>query len=458
MWGVNCLELHDRYWASKGVQVIRPGRGDTVQKGPKVFLLIGRTAVADFQLKKVLSTLHWQHLSAIRIRVVEQNTGQYQETVRTDQDGRLLKFVRQYAGRLATTAQVWVTTNRGLAELWAKSEHRPHGTLVLQTAIPAHTRSAMRVDGRVFDFHENAHVLDWLGTIGSRWHRVSSVFEGIYEYQPGVWVHETATIAPDARLTGPLWIGAGTTVRPRTCVIGPVLLTDEPLAHATNLTHVVQPQIQWDIVFTPHWNRLPTLRGRSMYRVTKRLFDIAFALVMLVFTVPFYPLIMLAIYIEDGRPFFFEHTRQSRQGKPFQCLKFRTMYRNAEQMKADLEAQNICDGPQFYAENDPRILRVGKLMRKTQLDEVPQFVNILRGQMSVVGPRPSPEKENQFCPAWRDARLSVRPGLTGLWQVQRTREPETDFQEWIRYDLEYVQQQSWRLDIWIIIQTFRTIF
>jgi lipopolysaccharide/colanic/teichoic acid biosynthesis glycosyltransferase len=78
--------------------------------------------------------------------------------------------------------------------------------------------------------------------------------------------------------------------------------------------------------------------------------------------------------------------------------------------------------------------------------------------MSVVGPRPSPDKENQYCPTWREARLSIRPGVTGLWQVQRTRRPENDFQEWIRYDLEYVQNQNWKLDLWIIAQTIRKIF
>ncbi|MCA9278733.1 MAG: sugar transferase [Phycisphaeraceae bacterium] len=452
LWGVNCLDLHDRYWASRGIQVVRPGRGDTVQKGPKVFLLIGRTAVVDFKLQSVLSALHWQHLSAVRVRIVDDSTDLYHESVHTDDEGRVLKIARSYAGQLATTAQVWVTTHQPLAELWAQSEHRPHGTQVLGTVLKPNARGAIRVHGRVFDFHENIHVLEWLSTTGSKWHRVSSVFEGIYEYQPGVWVHESATIASDARLAGPLWIGANTEIKPVARVIGPLLLADETREPPT------QPPVQWDLVFTPHWNKLPTLRGRSAYRVSKRLFDIAFALIMLLFTIPIYPLIMLAIYIEDGRPFFFTHIRQSRQGKPFPCLKFRTMYNNAEEMKAQLQAQNICDGPQFYAENDPRILKTGRFLRKTQLDEVPQLFNILLGQMSVVGPRPSPDKENQFCPAWRDARLSVRPGLTGLWQVRRTREPETDFQEWIRYDLEYVQQQSWRLDIWIIVQTFKTIF
>ena len=126
-------------------------------------------------------------------------------------------------------------------------------------------------------------------------------------------------------------------------------------------------------------------------------------------------------------------------------------------MKAELAAKNQADGPQFFIENDPRLLRCGGFLRKFQLDELPQFWNVLVGHMSVVGPRPSPDKENQYCPTWREARLSVRPGVTGLWQVQRTRQPQTDFQEWIKYDLEYVQRASFRLDVWIILNTVKRL-
>ena len=129
------------------------------------------------------------------------------------------------------------------------------------------------------------------------------------------------------------------------------------------------------------------------------------------------------------------------------------MCKNAEQLKARIAGQNVCDGPQFHVEDDPRLLRVGRLLRRFHLDELPQFVNVLFGHMSVIGPRPSPDNENQFCPAWRDARLSVRPGVTGLWQVSRTRAPQADFQEWIRHDLDYVEHQSWRLDLVIIYKT-----
>jgi lipopolysaccharide/colanic/teichoic acid biosynthesis glycosyltransferase len=109
-------------------------------------------------------------------------------------------------------------------------------------------------------------------------------------------------------------------------------------------------------------------------------------------------------------------------------------------------------------ENDPRITRVGKLLRKLQLDEIPQFWNVLSGHMSVVGPRPSPNAENQYCPGWREARLSVRPGVTGLWQIRRTRADGADFQEWIRYDIEYVEKASFRLDLYIIWKTISLVF
>jgi lipopolysaccharide/colanic/teichoic acid biosynthesis glycosyltransferase len=161
----------------------------------------------------------------------------------------------------------------------------------------------------------------------------------------------------------------------------------------------------------------------------------------------------ISVMVNDGRPVFFGHVRQSRGGRNFKCWKFRTMLRNAESMVGDLSEKNIADGPQVFIKNDPRITKVGRLLRRFHIDEMPQFWNVLVGDMSLVGPRPSPEKENQFCPAWRDARLSVRPGITGLWQVERTRAPGMDFQEWIKYDIEYVNRASLLLDARICFKT-----
>lgn len=191
----------------------------------------------------------------------------------------------------------------------------------------------------------------------------------------------------------------------------------------------------------------------DLQALVKRLFDIAFSLMALALTAPLFPLAMLAIWLEDGRPIFFVHKRQSRGGREFGCIKFRVMHRDAEELKESLRHKNQSDGPQFYLPEDPRLLKVGRVLRRWNIDELPQFFNVLRGDMSIVGPRPSPDSENQYCPTWREARLSVRPGVTGLWQVCRTRQPQIDFQEWVRYDLEYIRRKSWWFDLWIIIRT-----
>ncbi|MEN8152339.1 MAG: sugar transferase, partial [Planctomycetota bacterium] len=219
------------------------------------------------------------------------------------------------------------------------------------------------------------------------------------------------------------------------------------------------PAVEWQELEPKRALDFPgrTMRPGVVRRTVKRTFDILFAVCALALTLPLYPFIMLAIFLEDGWPFFFAHWRETRGGREFPCIKFRSMRRDAEKMKADLVAANEADGPQFFMDEDPRLTRIGRFLRKTQLDEIPQFVNVLLGHMSVVGPRPSPCSENQFCPGWREARLSVRPGVTGLWQVKRTRQKGLDFQEWIRFDIEYVERANLWLDLWIIWHTILVV-
>jgi lipopolysaccharide/colanic/teichoic acid biosynthesis glycosyltransferase len=195
----------------------------------------------------------------------------------------------------------------------------------------------------------------------------------------------------------------------------------------------------------------------AAYCATKRAMDIVGAIILLAITLPFYPLIALAIKLNSPGPIFYGHLRQGRGGRPFRCWKFRTMVINADELKKKLVTQNEVDGPQFKIRRDPRIFWVGHWLRRLNIDELPQFVNVLLGQMSLVGPRPSPERENQMCPAWREARLSVRPGVTGLWQVSRRRDQDTDFQEWIYYDVQYVKKQSIWLDIRILFKTLQVV-
>ena len=134
-------------------------------------------------------------------------------------------------------------------------------------------------------------------------------------------------------------------------------------------------------------------------------------------------------------------------------IKFRTMVDGSAGLQDSLRVRNLEDGPQFKIRDDPRVTPVGQFARITNIDELPQLWHVLRGEMSIVRPRPSPERDNQFCPAWREARLSVRPGITGLWQVCRSEEDRRGFHEWIQYDIEYVASAGWRLDAWILWRT-----
>ena len=195
----------------------------------------------------------------------------------------------------------------------------------------------------------------------------------------------------------------------------------------------------------------------SYVRSIKRIADCIIALIVLILFAPLMPFIALAIKLSSPGPVFFKDNRQGLHGREFNCLKFRTMIVGAEKIQEKLKFVSHVDGPQFKMVNDPRLSTVGAFLRETYIDEIPQFFNVLLGQMSVVGPRPSPESENTLCPYWRDARLSVRPGITGLWQICRTRVPMKDFQEWILYDTEYVRNLSFKLDMWIYWKTAKKL-
>jgi lipopolysaccharide/colanic/teichoic acid biosynthesis glycosyltransferase len=203
----------------------------------------------------------------------------------------------------------------------------------------------------------------------------------------------------------------------------------------------------------------PPAKPRPVYHFFKRVFDIGFSLFALLATLPICVAVALIIKAYDRGPVFFAHKREGLHGKQFGCIKFRTMVRNAHALQAQMRDKNNVDGPQFKIAYDPRITPIGHFLRKTNIDELPQFVNVLLGQMSVVGPRPSPFNENQLCPPWREARLSVKPGITGLWQVSRSRQRgAADFQEWIMYDTQYVERRSMALDIKILLLTIKELF
>jgi lipopolysaccharide/colanic/teichoic acid biosynthesis glycosyltransferase len=193
-------------------------------------------------------------------------------------------------------------------------------------------------------------------------------------------------------------------------------------------------------------------RGRGwLYSVLKRTFDLLLASAALCAALPVMALVALAVKLDSKGSILYGQTRCGRAGRKFRMLKFRSMREDADQIKESLLDRNEADGPVFKITDDPRLTRVGRLLRRYSLDELPQLWNVLCGDMSVVGPRPLAEEELRLCPSWREARLQVKPGLTGLWQVSAREEGA--FHNWIQHDLGYVRERSLLLDLKIVMRT-----
>lgn len=188
----------------------------------------------------------------------------------------------------------------------------------------------------------------------------------------------------------------------------------------------------------------------------KRCIDIIGSLVGIILTCIITPFVALAIKIDSPGPVFFSQTRIGKNGRRFKIWKFRSMYIDAEERKKELEAQNEIKGLMFKMENDPRITKVGNFIRKTSIDETPQFFNIFLGDMSLVGTRPPTEDEFEKYNGYYRRRMSITPGLTGMWQVSG-RSDIQDFEEIVKLDLEYIDNWSLALDIKILFMTVFTV-
>ncbi|MEA2710773.1 MAG: hypothetical protein QOF78_3374 [Phycisphaerales bacterium] len=451
IWGLDPFQLYTRYWAAMGVQVVRQGEPSPIVSHAELFLLTEPRTLVLFQLQsRVMDALNWVNPQVMFLRLHDTRERAYREQVVTDEFDRFVRFNRVYEAS-EHLARVVITPEREVAQLWQSAPDPLTGWRRLRRFTPRIDRLTLSVDGSAFldtSDHEIAYFLHELQTL---WKSPNTTIARAHRLGY-MWKDPTSTVSPGVKCIGPVWVGAGRHLTGDKTLIGPAVLWDDPNQRPKT------EAIQWlDIQPTVPPAEPAPKATTTAERLLKRPFDVVFAFFALLFTLPLYPFIMLAIWLEDGRPFFFAHKRETMGGKEFPCLKFRSMRKDAEKIKRELKERNQADGPQFYIENDPRLTRVGKFLRKYNLDELPQFWNVLVGHMSVVGPRPSPYSENQFCPPWREARLSVRPGITGLWQVRRTRRAGSDFQEWIKYDIEYVENRTWWLDLKIIWKTFETI-
>lgn len=323
--------------------------------------------------------------------------------------------------------------------------------------------------------------------------------------RPGVRIGRNSVVSPDAYVLGPVVIGNDCTVAPGAEIIGPAFISDgvrvesgalvresflwrgarlgpdcavsysvvaegchipsgKYLDNALVLDGDESVSLERGPTVAPHatvWRnglngRLK--RGSSSrlgYRLTKRAIDMVVSALGLLISAPLFAVIALAIKLDSPGPVFFVQRRCARHGKEFPMVKFRTMCKDAETRKEELAHRNEVEGPMYKITADPRITRVGRFLRKTSLDELPQLWNVLCGEMSLVGPRPLVMTEMKWSPRWRDIRLEVKPGVTGPWQVHARNEP--GFRSWIEYDIDYVRNQSLGMDLRVLVRTAGTI-
>ncbi len=300
-------------------------------------------------------------------------------------------------------------------------------------------------------------------------------------------VAASARVEPTAILQGPVVVESDVVIGPRAVVVGPAVLArgsrvgaDSVVAHSlvTSGAEVPPQAVLRQRIAAP--DRTDDTSGevpaavsspvaqpgtmeesgdhRSLLSWTrlKAPVDIILCLGVLVLLSPLLALIAILIKLDSRGPVLYGDLREGKDGRRFRCWKYRTMIQGADARQRLLAAKNQMDGPQFKMVSDPRVTRMGRILRPLSLDEVPQALNVVLGQMSLVGPRPSPFRENQLCIPWREARLSIRPGITGLWQVCRHDRDEGDFHQWIYYDLLYVRHATPWLDLKILAATVLT--
>ena len=197
-------------------------------------------------------------------------------------------------------------------------------------------------------------------------------------------------------------------------------------------------------------------KKRGNYDVIKRIIDITISGLALIILIPLFLVVAILIKVESTGKVIFSQDRVGKDGEIFRMYKFRSMVANAEELKRKLILENEATGPMFKIKNDPRITTIGRFLRRTSIDELPQLFNVLKGDMSLVGPRPSlPEEVEKFDP-WMLRRLDVKPGLTCYWQVMGRN--SISFEEWMKLDVKYVNERTLWIDIRLIFKTFFVLF
>ena len=473
------------------------------QIGDEPFLVVsGSCFLGDIDLDAVLD-FHVKKKSVLTIAV--QRTRQISlEGIRCSEDGMVEDIMRIHPSRRRSSVEtigVYVFSPRALDYIGARSYFDIKEQLVpalRQASLPVYAYETKQFCKAL---HTVKNYFDLQRTLLLS-HPENVSREDMTMIADGIWVGKKVTISPTAYLIGPVVIGSNSSIEPNTQIIGPAVIGR---GCAVETGAVVRESILWDDVVMESGSRAqfsiileglrvtsgesfsntvivdeaeaedaslmasdhvfhgmtslnPSLllgQKRPWYLFLKRFMDITISAVGFVAMLPVLLIIALAVKLDSTGPVLFRQKRCGKGGYDFRMLKFRTMVPGAESQQETLTACKDTDGPMFKLAADPRATRVGAFLRRTSLDELPQLINVLIGEMSLVGPRPLVMDEMKCSPSWREIRLRVKPGMTGLWQVSGR--SEGHFHDWIRHDVHYVMNQSIWLDLKILFKTVSVV-
>jgi len=472
--------------------------------GDEPFLVVsGNCFLGDIDLDAVLD-FHVSKKAVLTI-VVRRTRQISLEGIRCTDDGMVEDIMRIHPSRRRSSLEtigMYVFSPRALDHINARSYFD-----IKEQLVPALRQASLPVyayETKQFckSLHTVKNYFDLQRTL-LLYHPGDVALEGMTMIADGIWVGKNVTVSPTAYLIGPIVIGSNSSIEPNTQVIGPAVIGQRCTVEAGA---VVRESIVWDDavmesgsharysiileglrvtsgesfsntvlvdeaeaedaslmaldhVFSGITAMNPSLllgQKRPWYLFMKRLMDITLSAAIFVAILPVLLIIALAVKLDSTGPVFFRQKRCGKGGYDFRMLKFRTMVQDAESQQEKLAARNNIDGPMFKLADDPRVTRVGAFLRRTSLDELPQLINVLIGEMSLVGPRPLVMDEMKCSPSWREIRLRVKPGMTGLWQVSGR--SEGHFHDWIRHDVHYVMNQSLWLDLKILFRTVKVVF
>jgi lipopolysaccharide/colanic/teichoic acid biosynthesis glycosyltransferase/ADP-glucose pyrophosphorylase len=473
------------------------------QIGDEPFLVVsGNCFLGDLDLDALLD-FHVRKKSVLTIAVQRMRQISL-EGIRCSDDGMVEDIMRIHPSRRRSSIEtigVYVFSPRALDFIGARSYFD-----IKEQLVPA-----LRQAGLPVYAYESKQFCKALHTVKNYFdlqrtlllgHPDTVAHEAMTMIADDIWVGQNVTISPKAYLIGPMVIGSNSSIEPNTQIIGPAVIGQRCTVETAA---VVRESILWDDVVMESGSRAqfsiileglrvtsgesfsntvivdeaeaedaslmasdhvfhgitslsPSLllgQKRPWYLFLKRLMDISISAVVFVIMMPILLIIALAVKLDSTGPVLFRQKRCGKGGYDFKMLKFRTMIKDAENQQQKLAALKDTDGPMFKLTADPRTTRVGAFLRRTSLDELPQLINVLIGEMSLVGPRPLVMDEMKCSPSWRDVRLRVKPGMTGLWQVSGR--SEGHFHDWIRHDIHYVMNQSLWLDLKILFRTVKVV-